>query len=82
MESWNKEKVEQAKANLEGAELKGLDLSGANLKNANLISANLVSVNLSGAEDRKSTRLNSSHKPISYAVFCLKKKKQNKSCRR
>ena len=26
--------------------------------------------------DRKSTRLNSSHKPISYAVFCLKKKKQ------
>ena len=25
-------------------------------------------------EDRKSTRLNSSHKPISYAVFCLKKK--------
>ena len=31
-----------------------------------------------GAEDRKSTRLNSSHKPISYAVFCLKKKKQKK----
>ena len=27
-------------------------------------------------EDRKTTRLNSSHKPISYAVFCLKKKKQ------
>src|SRR5258706_1250922 len=26
--------------------------------------------------DRKSTRLNSSHWPISYAVFCLKKKKQ------
>ena len=26
-------------------------------------------------EDRKSTRLNSSHKPISYAVFCLKKKR-------
>ena len=26
-------------------------------------------------EDRKSTRLNSSHKPISYAVFCLKEKK-------
>ena len=25
-------------------------------------------------KDRKSTRLNSSHKPISYAVFCLKKK--------
>src|SRR5689334_24471031 len=27
-------------------------------------------------EDRKSTRLNSSHSSISYAVFCLKKKKQ------
>src|SRR5438445_7656356 len=28
--------------------------------------------------DRKSTRLNSSHANISYAVFCLKKKKHNK----
>src|SRR5437870_13348711 len=28
-------------------------------------------------EDRKSTRLNSSHVAISYAVFCLKKKKNN-----
>src|SRR5437867_10736980 len=28
--------------------------------------------------DRKSTRLNSSHRTISYAVFCLKKKKKNK----
>src|SRR5207249_9560352 len=28
--------------------------------------------------DRKSTRLNSSHVSISYAVFCLKKKKKNK----
>src|SRR3712207_7053218 len=28
--------------------------------------------------DRKSTRLNSSHANISYAVFCLKKKKQHK----
>src|SRR5689334_23981558 len=27
-------------------------------------------------QDRKSTRLNSSHSSISYAVFCLKKKKQ------
>src|SRR2546430_13188444 len=31
-----------------------------------------------GLEDRKSTRLNSSHSQISYAVFCLKKKKKNK----
>src|SRR3989454_7044372 len=29
-------------------------------------------------EDRKSTRLNSSHLVISYAVFCLKKKKKNR----
>src|SRR5688572_32706725 len=31
---------------------------------------------LSGGEDRKSTHLNSSHSQISYAVFCLKKKKK------
>src|SRR5690606_40693631 len=31
-----------------------------------------------GARDRKSTRLNSSHVKISYAVFCLKKKKNTK----
>src|SRR5688572_31723552 len=30
-------------------------------------------------EDRKSTRLNSSHSQISYAVFCLKKKKKQKT---
>src|SRR5687768_18280679 len=30
-----------------------------------------------GQEDRKSTRLNSSHGYISYAVFCLKKKKNH-----
>src|SRR5207244_13005153 len=30
------------------------------------------------AADRKSTRLNSSHQIISYAVFCLKKKKRNR----
>src|SRR2546430_10118865 len=30
-----------------------------------------------GTIDRKSTRLNSSHSQISYAVFCLKKKKKN-----
>src|SRR3712207_7364357 len=31
-----------------------------------------------GCEDRKSTRLNSSHANISYAVFCLKKKNRAK----
>src|SRR2546422_5111134 len=33
-------------------------------------------------EDRKSTRLNSSHGYISYAVFCLKKKKKNQTQQR
>src|SRR5947208_13574914 len=33
---------------------------------------------LVGDEDRKSTRLNSSHQIISYAVFCLKKKKKKR----
>src|SRR4051794_41632262 len=32
-------------------------------------------------QDRKSTRLNSSHPSISYAVFCLKKKKKQRSPR-
>src|SRR5256885_10941943 len=34
---------------------------------------------ISTAQDRKSTRLNSSHLVISYAVFCLKKKKRSKT---
>src|SRR5437763_11311240 len=33
-------------------------------------------------QDRKSTRLNSSHRCISYAVFCLKKKTKQKPSRR
>src|SRR5260221_6665207 len=36
--------------------------------------AQKVYVNLQDRKDRKSTRLNSSHTVISYAVFCLKKK--------
>src|SRR5256886_7188850 len=34
-----------------------------------------------GSKDRKSTRLNSSHSQISYAVFCLKKKNINRRLR-
>src|SRR5258708_8642527 len=37
---------------------------------------NEVIIFLSEGKDRKSTRLNSSHQIISYAVFCLKKKKK------
>src|SRR2546430_10319884 len=35
-----------------------------------------------GFQDRKSTRLNSSHSQISYAVFCLKKKKKKQISKR
>src|SRR3712207_7323701 len=35
-----------------------------------------AAVEIARNQDRKSTRLNSSHANISYAVFCLKKKKQ------
>src|SRR2546430_15410025 len=34
-------------------------------------------IGITGRSDRKSTRLNSSHSQISYAVFCLKKKKNH-----
>src|SRR2546422_6618851 len=41
-------------------------------------SASIRSSECAASLDRKSTRLNSSHGYISYAVFCLKKKKQKK----
>src|SRR5437773_9317924 len=47
-----------------------LDVMAAARKNGALVMVH--------AEDRKSTRLNSSHITISYAVFCLKKKKKTK----
>src|SRR5205814_6511097 len=50
--------------------LKGVVESGA-------VDRTFVAEHTSGWEDRKSTRLNSSHLGISYAVFCLKKKKQS-----
>src|SRR2546427_2150888 len=39
-----------------------------------------AAVRIENDEDRKSTRLNSSHSQISYAVFCLKKKKNPYRC--
>src|SRR5204862_7530560 len=50
------------------------DLHNAAL--ARIISADAsgITVETAGNQDRKSTRLNSSHVEISYAVFCLKKK--------
>src|SRR2546426_2555386 len=42
-------------------------------------SARSSGIFLSGTGDRKGTRLNSSHLVISYAVFCLKKKKKTQT---
>src|SRR5260221_7752450 len=44
---------------------------------AGLVDVKVVSFTSTRPADRKSTRLNSSHTVISYAVFCLKKKKIN-----
>src|SRR5207248_3583920 len=43
---------------------------------ATTIAIRLSWIEADGDRDRKSTRLNSSHRTISYAVFCLKKKKK------
>src|SRR5713101_3972549 len=43
------------------------------------LSLRRAQAHLASREDRKSTRLNSSHMSISYAVFCLKKKKKTKT---
>src|SRR5258708_13941499 len=56
-------------------------LSGSISKTVNMPESATVEeveqIYFEGWRDRKSTRLNSSHQIISYAVFCLKKKKSN-----
>src|SRR5204862_4366768 len=47
--------------------------------NVNATAVPLPTVRIVTAGDRKSTRLNSSHVEISYAVFCLKKKKHKEA---
>src|SRR5947208_8877692 len=49
----------------------------ANRPNQRQVKTNVGIGMLETAQDRKSTRLNSSHQIISYAVFCLKKKKKS-----
>src|SRR2546422_3377133 len=44
------------------------------LDEARSVAGQILGMNIQGYRDRKSTRLNSSHGYISYAVFCLKKK--------
>src|SRR5688572_31375947 len=46
---------------------------------SSLIALTQQGIEHNSIEDRKSTRLNSSHSQISYAVFCLKKKRKNSS---
>src|SRR3712207_6897128 len=58
---------------------KGADIDSA-VRNSRLLIGSILAAFLLlalASSDRKSTRLNSSHANISYAVFCLKKKKNN-----
>src|SRR5438874_6668970 len=52
---------------------------GAGAVNAGINISDVVALRAQQQQDRKSTRLNSSHVEISYAVFCLKKKKKKKN---
>src|SRR5207248_10990091 len=66
---------------LTGAHLQLAQALGVNPANVVLTfsfttEATVDTLELMSATDRKSTRLNSSHRTISYAVFCLKKKKK------
>src|SRR2546427_5060286 len=54
------------------------DETSADLDSA-VVDAAIEAFDGTGKPDRKSTRLNSSHSQISYAVFCLKKKKKKDS---
>src|SRR3712207_7855264 len=53
------------------------DLDAGALGGREQLAQHRTAVEAALAGDRKSTRLNSSHANISYAVFCLKKKKKN-----
>src|SRR3712207_7165517 len=63
--------VHRAPAGVEVAERRELEVFPAERH----VLEDLLDVQLAPPVDRKSTRLNSSHANISYAVFCLKKKK-------
>src|SRR5690625_6293568 len=55
----------------------GGDLASVVEKRPDKMDSEMITYLEEQIEDRKSTRLNSSHVAISYAVFCLKKKKNN-----
>src|SRR2546430_5824885 len=63
---------------IQGPSFDGIQQIGAQMEQ---ILSNMPEVRSVFSErDRKSTRLNSSHSQISYAVFCLKKKSKKKIC--
>src|SRR2546430_7565811 len=57
---------------------RGLDVH-RHMGAAEQLGESLPRVPVEGTQDRKSTRLNSSHSQISYAVFCLKKKTEGRA---
>src|SRR5437763_2935273 len=58
------------------AQTRQISIRSTLVKNAaSLFEPGITTPSSGCSEDRKSTRLNSSHRCISYAVFCLKKKK-------
>src|SRR3712207_7525272 len=59
-----------------GMKARDVAVLGAALAVYDLIATSLSPLMMDQLTDRKSTRLNSSHANISYAVFCLKKKKK------
>src|SRR5260221_4702670 len=63
----------QAIANVAGIHFAYIEQGGSSLYPVLALKASSLEV----LRDRKSTRLNSSHTVISYAVFCLKKKKRD-----
>src|SRR5688572_31685229 len=60
-------------------EFPNINMLGGTFEGLPVIVSQYVGNVVALVKDRKSTRLNSSHSQISYAVFCLKKKKKNSS---
>src|SRR5258707_6876134 len=63
------------RARLEFGGVERVKEEGREARGVNLTESLMQDVRYGARTDRKSTRLNSSHANISYAVFCLKKKK-------
>src|SRR5262245_63859024 len=71
-----------ARANLNPLVIEGISFGGQLMITSDVENYPGYPEGVLGPADRKSTRLNSSHLGISYAVFCLKKKKTKKQQQR